>query len=133
MNVHIRHLACDEEERDRQLAESASVVMRRHHTPNAVSALSWIRDTLSRFPGCRLAATVTGRNSSLVGLRDGRIVETTVTGPIVDPGLPAAAVYTCLREGLPLDDALVTLRVGDARTDDVGLWLRRFPPTASVL
>jgi hypothetical protein len=126
-----RHLACDEEEWDRQLAESASVVLRRHHTPNAVSALSWIQDTLSRFPGCRLAAAALGRNICLVGLRDGRIVETTVTGPTVDPGLPAAVVYTCLREGLPLDDALVTLRVGDARKEDVGLRLRRFLPATS--
>ncbi|MFC8566430.1 hypothetical protein ACFUIW_11800 [Streptomyces sp. NPDC057245] len=125
-----RHLACAEEERDRQLAESASVITRSRHTPSAVGALSWIRDTLGRFPGCRLAAASLGGNSCLVGLRDGRTVETTVTGPAVDPGLPAAVVYTCLRAGLPLDDALVALRVGETGKEDVGLRLRPAPPGA---
>ncbi|WP_446047455.1 hypothetical protein [Streptomyces olivaceus] len=125
-----RHLACAEEERDRQLTESASVITRSRHTPRAVGALSWIRDTLGRFPGCRIAAASLGRNSCLVGLRDGRTVETTVTGPAVDPGLPAAVVYTFLREGLPLDDTLVALRVGEARREDVGLRLRPSPSAA---
>jgi hypothetical protein len=123
------HLACDEEERDHQLAESASVVFCRRSPPTAVSALTWIRDTLSRLPGCRLAAVALGRGNCLVGLRDGRIVETTVTGPAVDPGLPATVVYTCLRQGLRLDDAFVTLRIGGVREEGVGLQLRRFLPT----
>lgn len=123
------HLACDDEEQNHQLAESASVVLRRRPGPTAISARTWIRDTLSRFPGCRLAAAALGDGSHLVGLRDGRIVETTVTGPAVDPGLPATVVYTCLREGLPLDDVLVTLRIGGVREEDVGLHLRRFVPT----
>lgn len=123
------HLACDEEERDHQLVESASVVLCHHPLSTAVSALAWIRDTLGRFPGCQLAATALGRGGCLVGLRDGQIVETTVTGPAVDPGLPAAVVYTCLRDGLPLDDTFVSLRIGNVREEDVGLRLKRVPPT----
>lgn len=122
------HLACDEEEQDRQLTESASVVLCRRPAPTAVSALRWIRDTLRRFPGCRLAATALGRGYCLVGLDDGRIVEATVTGPAVDPGLPAAVVYTYLREGLPLYDVFVTLRIGDLREEDIRLRLRNSLP-----
>ncbi|MFM9449275.1 hypothetical protein [Streptomyces acidiscabies] len=122
------HLACDEEEPDRQLTESASVLLCRSPAPTTVSALRWLRNTLSRFPGCRLAATALGRGCFLVGLNDGRIVEATITGPAVDPGLPAAVVYTCLREGLPLDDVFVTLRIGGVREEDIGLRLRNSLP-----
>ncbi|MEU5703451.1 hypothetical protein [Streptomyces aurantiacus] len=122
------HLACDEEEQDHQLTESASVLLCRSPAPTTVSALRWIRNTLSRFPGCRLAATAPGRGCFLVGLDDGRIVEATITGPAVDPGLPAAVVYTCLRAGLPLDDVFVTLRIGGVREEDIGLRLRNFLP-----
>lgn len=122
------HLACDEEERDHRLTESASVVLCRRSAPTTVSALRWIRDTLNRFPGSRLAAAAPAGGCCLVGLRDGRVVEATVTGSAVDPGLPAAVVYTCLRAGLPLDDTFVTLRIGGVREEDVGLHLRHLLP-----
>lgn len=125
------HLACDEEEQDHQLTESTAVMLCRHPAPSTVSALRWIRDTLSRFPGCRLAAAALGRGCCLVGLDDGRIVEATVTGPAVDPGLPAAVVYTCLREGLPLEGVFITLRVGGIREEDIGLRLRHSLPDAT--
>ncbi|MFF2652708.1 hypothetical protein [Streptomyces sp. NPDC058045] len=121
------HLACDEEERDRQLTESASVLVCRRPARTTVGAIGWLRDTLSRFPGCRLAATALGKGCFLVGLADGRIVEATVTGPAVDPGLPAAVVYTCLRAGLRWDGVFVTVRIG-AREEDIGLRLRNPPP-----
>ncbi|MFD7954999.1 hypothetical protein ACFV4X_16060 [Streptomyces ardesiacus] len=121
------HLACDEEEQDHHLTESASVILRRRRASTTVSALSWIRYALGRFPSCLLAAVALGEHSFLVGLRDGRIVEVSVTGSPVDPGLPAAVVYSGLCGGLPLD-TLVTLRIGDARTEDVGLRLRHVVP-----
>ncbi|MFC9649060.1 hypothetical protein [Streptomyces sp. NPDC056937] len=128
------HLACDEEERDRRLTESASALIRRTPAPTAVAALRWIGRTLERLPGSRLAATAVGAGGGgcLVGLRDGRVVEATVTGPADDPGLPAAVVYTCLLAGAPLDDVIVTLRIGGVREEDVALRLRRPLPAPSV-
>lgn len=60
-------------------------------------------------------------------MRDGRIIEVSVTGSPVDTGLPAAVVYSGLCGALPLD-TLETLRIGDARTEDVGLRLRHVVP-----
>ncbi|MEV1078112.1 hypothetical protein AB0I98_07645 [Streptomyces sp. NPDC050211] len=118
------HLSCDDEERDAQLMESASVLI--HHGPMAssVSALQWARDTLNRFPGSLLTAAAVRGGGCLVGLRDGRAVEATSTGQLTDPCLLAATVYTCLRAGMPLDDSIVTLRLGDLREEDVALRLR---------
>ncbi|MFF1420510.1 hypothetical protein [Streptomyces sp. NPDC058280] len=121
------HLACDEEERDQHLTESASVLLRHRPAPLTVTALRWIQDTLDRFPGSFLAATALDGGGCLVGLRDGRIVEATVTGRANAPGLPAAVVYTCLRAELPLDDVFVTLRIGGVREEDVSLRLRPSP------
>ncbi|MEW1720279.1 hypothetical protein [Streptomyces sp. NPDC093109] len=122
------HLACDEEERDHRLAESASVLIRRAPAATTVIALRWIQDTLKRLPGSRLAATALSEGGCLMGLRDGRIVEATVTGPAADPGLSAALVYTCLRAGLSLDSTCVTLRIGSVRDTEVGLRLRNPRP-----
>lgn len=122
------HLACDERERDRRLVESASVLIRRSALPTTAAALRWIGETLRRCPGCRLAAVALDGGGCLVGLRDGRVVEASVTGPAVDPGLPAATVYTLLRAGAALDDAMVTLRIGELRDEDVSLRLRPHVP-----
>ncbi|GAQ53948.1 hypothetical protein a10_03753 [Streptomyces acidiscabies] len=118
------HLACADDERDRRLTESASVLVRRHRAPTPVAALRWIEDTLARFPGSLLAASAVRGGGCLAGLRDGRVVEAGVTGPVPDPGLPAAVVYACLRAGLALDDAQVTLYVDGVRDEDVVLRLR---------
>ncbi|MFF3093043.1 hypothetical protein [Streptomyces cyaneofuscatus] len=118
-----RHLACDEREPDRRVLESASVLLRGAPAPSAPEGLRWIDETLDRLPGCRLAATALAGGGYLVGLRDGRVVEAAMTGPVTDPGLPATAVYSLLRAGAPLDDTTVALRVG-ARDEDVVLRLR---------
>ncbi|MFI1170971.1 hypothetical protein [Streptomyces melanogenes] len=118
------HLACTDEERDPRLAESASVVVRARPAATAAGALGWIQDTLTRLPGSGLAATGVSGAEWLVGLRDGRVVEAAATGPALDAGLLAAAVYGCLRAGRPLDDTMVTLRVGGLRDADVVLRLR---------
>jgi hypothetical protein len=122
------HLACADDERDQRLAESASVLIRRHPASTSVGALRWIEDTLIRLPGSLLAASVVRGGCCLVGLRDGRTVEAAATGPAMDPGLPAAVVYACLRAGLPLNDTRVTLRIGGMRDEDVILRLRPARP-----
>ncbi|WP_158771474.1 hypothetical protein [Streptomyces sp. NRRL S-340] len=99
------HLACADDERDHRLVESASVLVRRLPAPSSVSALGWIGETLARLPGSLLAASAVRGGCCLVGLRDGRVVEVSVTGTAVDPGLPAAVVYALLRAGHPLDGA----------------------------
>ncbi|MFI5799770.1 hypothetical protein [Streptomyces sp. NPDC051677] len=118
------HLACTTEERDRRLAESASVLVRSRRAATPVEALRWIRDTLAELPGSLLAASAVRHGVCLVGLRDGRVVEAAATGPTGDPGLLAAVVYACLRAGHPLDSSRVTLRVGGVRDEDVVLRLR---------
>ncbi len=118
------HLACTDDERDRRVAESASVVVRRRPATTAVAALRWIEGMLAELPGSLLAAAGVHGGHCLVGLRDGRTVEVTATGPALDPGLPAAVVYACLRAGIPLDDIPVTLWIGDLRDEDVTLRLR---------
>lgn len=122
------HLACADDERDPRLTESASVIVRRQAAPTAVGAVRWTEDTLAQLPGSLLAASAMRGGGCLVGLRDGTFVETASTGPAPDPGLHAAVVYACLRAGLPLDDAQVTLRIGGMRDEDVILRLRPAPP-----
>jgi hypothetical protein len=123
------HLSCADDERDLRLTESASVFVRRDRAPTSVEALEWIEDTLTRLPGSLLASSAVRGGSCLVGLRDGRVVEAAVTGPASDAGLPAAVVYACLRAGLALDGAQVTLRIGDLRDEDVVLRLRPALPS----
>lgn len=67
----------------------------------------------------------------LVGLRDGRVVEVSVTGAPIAPGLAAAVVYACLRQDRSPAEALLTLRVGEVRDEDVVLRLRPAPPVVS--
>ncbi|WP_439947950.1 hypothetical protein [Streptomyces sp. BBFR109] len=128
--AHHTHLACADDERDHRLTESASVLVRRDPAPTAVGALRWIGDTLARWPGSLLAASAVHGGGCLVGLRDGRVVEAAVTGPALDPGLPAAVVYACLSEGIGPDGAQVTLRIGELRDEDAVLRLRPLPRTA---
>ncbi|SES48709.1 hypothetical protein SAMN04487983_10718 [Streptomyces sp. yr375] len=126
-DVSFTHLACADDERDHRVTESASVLVRRHPAATSVGALRWIEDTLARLPGCLLAAAAVRGGCCLVGLRDGRIVEAAATGPALDPGLPAAVVYACLRAGRPPHDTRATLRIGDTRDEDVVLRLRPRP------
>ncbi|MEV8449942.1 hypothetical protein [Streptomyces parvus] len=121
--TRFRHLACDEREPERRLVESASVLLRGGPAPSASAALRWVGQTLERLPGCRLAAAALRGGGYVAGLRDGRILEATVTGPTAHPGLPTAVVYALLRAGAPLEDALVSLRVG-GREEDVTIRLR---------
>jgi hypothetical protein len=123
------HLVCTDDERDRRLTESASALVRQHPAPTSVEALRWIENTLAEQTGSLLAASAVRGGICLVGLRDGRVVEASVTGPVPDPGLPAAVVYACLRAGLPLDSAQVALRIGGLRDEDVVLRLRPALPS----
>ncbi|MFF0502160.1 hypothetical protein ACFYUH_00960 [Streptomyces fimicarius] len=125
-----RHLACDEREPERRLLESASVLLCGAPVRSAAAGVRWIGATLDRLPGCRLAAASLAGGGALVGLRDGRIVEAAMTGPTRDPALPASAVYALLRAAAPLDDTMVTVRVGE-RAEDVALRLRAHRPGGS--
>ncbi|MCX4671923.1 hypothetical protein OG453_35495 [Streptomyces sp. NBC_01381] len=118
------HLACDDAERDTRLTESASVLLRRDPAATATEAINWAHDTLDRYPGALLAASTLSGGGCLAALRDGRLVEAAITGPPAAAGLAAAAVYTCLRADLPLTDTIATLRIGDAREEDVALRIR---------
>ncbi|MEU7639963.1 CDP-glycerol glycerophosphotransferase family protein [Streptomyces sp. NPDC039016] len=118
-----RHLSCADDEGDRRWPESASVLVRRAPAGTTVAADRWIEDTLARYPGCLLAAaTVTGRGCR-VGLRDGRTVEVSATGPKCDATVLAAVVYACLRARRP-PTGFVTLVLGD-RSEDAVLRLTR--------
>ncbi|WP_241756771.1 hypothetical protein [Streptomyces sp. WAC00263] len=123
------HLACVDDERDHRLAESASVLVQHHPASTSVGALRWIEETLTRLPGSLLAASAVRGGCCLVGLRDGRVVEAAATGPAMDPGLPAAVVYACLRAGLSPDGTRVRLRIDGRRDEDVVLRLRPALPT----
>ncbi|MEU2713274.1 hypothetical protein [Streptomyces sp. NPDC007205] len=125
------HLACSDGERDRRRLESASVIARTAPAGSAAEALAWIRATLAELPGALLAACAVRSGGHLVGLRDGRVVETAVTGPATASGLPAAVVYAWLRQlcAAPADrpapaDALLTLRLAGVRDEDVVLRMR---------
>ncbi|MFC5722024.1 hypothetical protein ACFP1Z_17810 [Streptomyces gamaensis] len=118
------HLACADSEPDRRLTESASVLLHPAPAPTAVAARRRLTDTLASFPGARLAAVSLTGGGCLVGVHDGRVVEATVTGPAVDPGLPAAVVYACVRAGVALEGGAVSLRVGELRSEEVELRVR---------
>jgi hypothetical protein len=126
-----RHLACDEREPDRRVLESASVLLCGTPVRSAAAGVRWIGETLDRLPGCRLAAASLAGGGALVGLRDGRIVQAAMTGPTRDPALPAAVVYALLRAAAPLDDTMVTARIG-GRAEDVALRLRATRPGGST-
>ncbi|WP_219690527.1 hypothetical protein [Streptomyces anatolicus] len=106
-----------DEERDRRLTESASVLVASAPAPTPVAALRWVRDALADRPGSLLAATALSSGECLVALRDGRTVLAPAAPGAMDPGLVAAVVYTLLRAGRPPTGGPVTLRVGDTRND----------------
>ncbi|MEU7022480.1 hypothetical protein ABZ990_17710 [Streptomyces sp. NPDC046203] len=124
------HLACDIDEPDTRLTESASVVSAGSGVFAPGAAAEGVARLLADFPGARIAA-VSREADCLVGLRDGRTVRVSaadspasapapqdapgaprtpapsLTPPApdslapVDPGLAAAVVYACLRAGIP--------------------------------
>ncbi|MEU4211605.1 hypothetical protein AB0F13_16660 [Streptomyces sp. NPDC026206] len=112
------HLSCDESEQDLRLLGSASVITSGVRHGSAATAVRWARSTLAAWPGSRLVtAPVPGGCVSV--LRDGRVVESTATGPPADAALHAAVVYAHLRAGRPLTGT-PTLRAG-RRGEDVAL------------
>ncbi|BAU83382.1 hypothetical protein SLA_2455 [Streptomyces laurentii] len=96
------HLACDVDEPDTRLTESATVVSAASGVCAPGAAAEGVARLLADFPGARIAA-LPREADCLVGLRDGRTVR--VAAPdgaaLTDPGTAAAAVYACLRAGVP--------------------------------
>ncbi|MEU8888300.1 CDP-glycerol glycerophosphotransferase family protein [Streptomyces sp. NPDC048442] len=116
------HLSCPDDERDRSLRESASVLVSR--TPKSgTAAATWARGVFADFPGAVLAAAPVAPGTYRIHVRDGRTVEAAITGAdprtAPDPGIPAAVVHACLLGGVPLD-GFVTVTVAD-REEDVSL------------
>ncbi|MFJ2626897.1 CDP-glycerol glycerophosphotransferase family protein [Streptomyces sp. NPDC087532] len=109
------HLACDIDEPDTRLTDSASVICAIAGLVASEAAAESVARLLSDFPGARIVA-LSQENGCLVGLRDGRTVRvTTPNGAFTSPGTAAAAVYACLRGGLPLHDTMLYLWHGPRR------------------
>ncbi|MFI5615934.1 hypothetical protein [Streptomyces sp. NPDC051567] len=109
------HLACDVDEPDTRLVESAAVVCSASGVFAPEAGRQGLARLLAEFPGARVAA-LHGEDGCLVGLRDGRTVDVrTPHGAGLDPGTAAAAVYVCLRLGTPLDGTALVLRHGSRR------------------
>ncbi|MGA4850272.1 hypothetical protein ACOBQB_30010 [Streptomyces sp. G5(2025)] len=115
------HLACDVDEPDTRLTESAAVVCSASDVLPAEAGRQRLGALLEDFPGARIAA-LSGEDGCIIRVRDGRPVRDgrlvhvcTAEPPSaeeavavaeevgVDPGAAAAAVYACLRLGVPLD------------------------------
>ncbi|MFC5185135.1 hypothetical protein [Actinomadura harenae] len=92
------HRSVAEDERDRASFWNASVLVRR-----LPGDASWVRGRLADDARL-LAATVTAEGGCMVGHRDGRLLHVAGTD---DPTLAAAAVYTCVRAGAPLEGRFV--------------------------
>lgn len=109
------HLACDIDEPDTRLTDSASVICATADPLASETASGATARLLSDFPGARIVA-FPQENGYIVGLRDGRTVRVTAPdGPLTSPGTAAAAVYACLRSGLPLHDTMLYLWHGSRR------------------
>jgi hypothetical protein len=118
------HLSCTDDDRDRSLRESASVLVRRAPC-SGTAAATWAFGIFADFPGAVLAAAPVAPGTYRIHIRDGRTVEAAVTGAdphtAPDPGIPAAVVHACLLGGVPLA-GFVTVTVG-GREEDVSLRL----------
>ncbi|WP_370468432.1 hypothetical protein [Streptacidiphilus sp. P02-A3a] len=118
----VQYLACREDEPDLRLAHSASVLIRSTPAVSSVQAIHWVRRAFELFPASWLTVARMPEGF-VVAVRDGRIATASATGGRADSGLIAAAVYTCLRAGEPLDGTVVTLFAGGTEAD-VALRLR---------
>ncbi|WP_406147738.1 CDP-glycerol glycerophosphotransferase family protein [Streptomyces sp. NBC_01012] len=107
------HLACDVEEPDTRLTESAAVIWSASEVLTPDAGRQRVSSLLADFPGARIAAVPAGDGRCVVGVRDGASVHVgTAEGPGPDPGTAAAAVYVCLRLGMPLEAAAMTVVQG---------------------
>ncbi|MFE2284656.1 hypothetical protein ACFXDJ_10825 [Streptomyces sp. NPDC059443] len=121
------HLACDVDEPDTRLTESATVVCSASEVLPSDAGRQRLESLLDEFPGARIAALPV-EDGCAVGMRDGRLIQVSAAeGPSTDPGTAAAAVYVCLRLGVPLDATAVVVVHGTQRQR---LLLRTAPPAA---
>ncbi|MFI1831595.1 hypothetical protein ACH41E_34900 [Streptomyces sp. NPDC020412] len=109
------HLACDVDEPDTRLVESAAAVCSASEVFAAGAGRQRAAALLDDFPGARVVA-LAEEDGCVVGLRDGRLVHVRdADGPVPDPGAAATAVYVCLRTGTPLHGTTVDLAHGERR------------------
>ncbi|WP_405937554.1 hypothetical protein OG338_13385 [Streptomyces sp. NBC_00726] len=119
------HLACDIDEPDTRLTESATVIHSSSEVLSSEAGRQRVASLLADFPGARIAA-LPGVDGCTVGVRDGQLLHvSTAEGPGADPGTAAAAVYACLRLGIPLHATDVVVVHGTRRQR---LLLRGLPP-----
>ncbi|MEU7582195.1 hypothetical protein AB0B50_31950 [Streptomyces sp. NPDC041068] len=115
---HFSHLSVrPDDERDRRLTESASVLLGSAPAPAASAARRWARDALARWPGGLLATVPLSSGDCLVALRDGRTGLVTVDAGRTDPG-PAGAESTGGTHSRPAGTEDTDPR--PAGTDDAG-------------
>ncbi|MFD4242670.1 hypothetical protein ACFWP3_13875 [Streptomyces sp. NPDC058525] len=109
------HLACNIDEPDTRLTESATVICSSSEVLAPEAGRQRVGALLDDFPGARIAA-LPSVDGCTVGMRDGRLLHVgAAEGPGTDPGTAAAAVYACLRVGAPLDAAAVVVVHGKRR------------------
>ena len=121
------HLACEIDEPDTRLTESATVICSSSEVLAPEAGRQRVGALLDDFPGARIAA-LPGVDGCTIGMRDGWLLHVgAAEGPGTDPGTAAAAVYACLRLGVPLDAAAVVVVQGTHRQR---LLLRTLPLAA---
>ncbi|MER5743605.1 hypothetical protein ABT097_10060 [Streptomyces sp. NPDC002225] len=95
------HIAVHEDTRDVGLLELADVVFR-HGAPDDPrfgSPERWTAEVLRRFPGCSLAAYVTGPAACVVRVRGGEPLSLAADEPGADPAAYASALHAWLAGG----------------------------------
>ncbi|MBY8863880.1 hypothetical protein K7711_45975 [Nocardia sp. CA2R105] len=107
------HLVVTEGEPDERLAQNAAILVADQYMTET-AAQEWGTATLSRLPGCRIAAAPVSENTIHAMLRDGRRIRAstrTRAGAHPDPGLLASALHYRLVRTRPssLDPVAVTL------------------------
>lgn len=75
------HAASDSDDMSRQPWLECADIIFRSHEGLSCTPQEWVADVLSRYPGCSIAVVSRGDQGSIMGLRDGRLVETDAVAP----------------------------------------------------
>ncbi|MBL1080216.1 hypothetical protein JK358_38060 [Nocardia sp. 2] len=113
------HLVVIEGEPDERLAQTAAILVADQTIITEATARVWGAATLTRLPGCRIAAAPISANTILAVLRDGHLVRvsaTTTPGAHADPGLLASVLYHLLVRAQRPDLRPVTVTAGTSTT-----------------
>lgn len=75
------HAAGDSDDMSRKPWLECADIIFRSHEGLSCSPQEWVADVLSRYPGCSIAVVSRGDQGCVMGLRDGRLVETGAVAP----------------------------------------------------